>query len=390
MTLNINKQVIFFTLFISAIPLTVVTAASDNEQKKAPDDVRKANAVLTVNTIKPKKEQWAITQSANGSIWAWQDAIIASEIGGLRITNLYVDIGSEVKRGQKLAQLSQAIVKVDITQKQAMVAQAKAELKEAKANAKRVTEAKGGNAFSEQQSTQYLIASDKATANLASAKAQLENQKIRLKQTEILAVDDGIISSRSATLGAVVQVGTELFRQVRQNRLEWRAELMAEQLLQIKTGQKVKLAISENKEIEGVVRVKSPTLNPLTRKAFVYVDLPENTRVIPGMFMHGKIILGQKKALTVPESAVVLRDGYSYVFEVDIEQRVQQRKVETGHRKNKRVEILNGLNETANIVSTGGAFLNGGDTVRIEEINPAFSGKNMMNGIDELDGITAQ
>jgi multidrug efflux pump subunit AcrA (membrane-fusion protein) len=58
-----------------------------------------------------------------------------------------------------------------------------------------------------------------------SAKAQLDAQLLRLKHTQVLAPDSGIISARSATLGAVVGTGTELFRLIRQGRLEWRAEV---------------------------------------------------------------------------------------------------------------------------------------------------------------------
>jgi RND family efflux transporter MFP subunit len=331
--------------------------------------------VLTVTTVTPQREQWSLSQSANGGLYAWQDGIIAAETSGLRITRLLADVGTEVKRGQKLAQLSQDLVKADLAQKEALVAQAKADLAEAEANAKRTIEAKGSNAFSEQQITQYLIARDKAKAGLAAAEAQLKAQQIRLQQTNIVAVDDGVISSRSATLGAVVQTGTELFRLVRQNRLEWRAELMAEQLVQIRPGQKVDIHLSNGEVINGTVRVRSPTIDPDTRKALVYVDLPASESARPGMFVRGEILLGQKEALTVPESALVMRDGYTYVFELNAKRQVTQRKVVTGRRANRRVEILQGLDASAVIVATGGAFLNSGDTVLIAEINEQNTGK---------------
>jgi HlyD family secretion protein len=186
-----------------------------------------------------------------------------------------------------------------------------------------------------------------------------------------------VISSRSATLGAVVQTGTELFRLVRQNRLEWRAELMAEQLVQIQPGQKVYIHLSNGEVINGTVRVRSPTIDPDTRKALVYVDLPTSESARPGMFVRGEILLGEKEALTIPESALVLRDGYTYVFELDANRRVTQRKVFTGRRANRRVEILEGLDANAVIVATGGAFLNSGDTVLIAEINEQNTGMNL-------------
>lgn len=366
---------VVITLFIPWLvsPLFVL-AETDGKPAKA---LRNASAALTVTTVKPKQQQWPLSQIANGGLYAWQDAVIAAETGGLRITHLYVDIGDEVKRGQKLAQLSQALIKADLAQKQALVAQAKAELAEAEANAKRAINAKGSNAFSEQQATQYLIAKDKAKANLAAARAQLKAQQIRLQQTNIVAVDDGVISSRSATLGAVVQTGTELFRLVRKNRLEWRAELMADQLARIRTGQQAHINLSNGDVINGTVRVKSPTIDPATRKALVYVDLPVSESIRPGMFVRGAILLGEKDALTIPESALVMRDGYSYVFELDDNQRAIQRKVVTGRRDNRRVEIIDGLKPDAVVVATGGAFLNSGDKVLIAEINEQNAEKNL-------------
>jgi RND family efflux transporter MFP subunit len=364
-------------MLIVCISLCIPSLALAEANAKPAEPIRNASAVLTVTTVKPKKEQWSLSQSANGGLYAWQEAIIAAETSGLRITRLFVDVGDEVKRGQKLAQLSQDLIKAELAQKQALVAQAKADLAEAEANAKRAIEAKGSNAFSEQQTTQYLIARDKAKAGLAAAEAQLTAQKIRLQQTHIVAVDDGVISSRSATLGAVVQTGTELFRLVRQNRLEWRAELMAEQLVPIQPGQEVYINLGNGEVIKGTVRIKSPTIDPETRKAYVYVDLPASGSIRPGMFVRGEILLGKKLALTVPESALVMRDGYSYVFELDENRRAMQRKVVTGRRANHRVEILDGLDADAVVVATGGAFLNSGDTVLIAEINEQNPGNIM-------------
>ena len=141
MNSNVTKLlmlIVFISLFISSL------VQADTNSKPA-EVLPKANAVLTVTTVKPKREQWTLSQSANGGLYAWQDAIIAAETTGLRITQLLADVGTEVKRGQKLAQLSQDLVKADLAQKEALVAQAKAELAEAQANAKRTIEAPFNN-----------------------------------------------------------------------------------------------------------------------------------------------------------------------------------------------------------------------------------------------------
>ncbi|MBP8024536.1 MAG: efflux RND transporter periplasmic adaptor subunit [Chromatiaceae bacterium] len=324
------------------------------------------NPALAVNLVGPLAVDWPRVIAASGGLFAWQEGVIAAGTGGLRVMEVAVDVGDEVRLGQVLAILDQDTVKADLDQQAARVAQVRAALAEARANGDRARNVKDKGAMSEQQITQYLIAEEAAKANLAAAEAALEMERIRLKQTQVLAVDDGVISSRGATLGTVVQVGTELFRLVRQGRVEWRAEVTAEQLAQIKPGQEAQIRLPGGETVTGKVRMPSPTLDPISRYGLVYVDLPIGGPARPGMFAQGHIRVGASQALTLPESAVVLRDGSSFVFEVRDEDRVAQRKVETGRRGEGRVEILSGLDTAARIVAAGGAFLNDGDRVRVE------------------------
>lgn len=332
----------------------------------AKDDAARApRPALTVETVKPAHDKWPLVVTANGSIAPWQEAVIGAETGGLRITELFVDVGSVVHKGDKLAQLAQDSVAADLAVQKAHVAQAKAQLEEAKANADRARNLETSSAMSAQQINQYLIGQQTAEANLAATEAQLKSQQIRMAQTTIVAVDDGVISSRSATLGAVVQVGTELFRMVRQNRLEWRAEVVAEQLPGIRTGQRVRVQLTNGETVDGAVRVAAPTFDSNTRKTIVYVDLAASKTARAGMFASGDILVGNNSVLTVPEPAVVLRDGFSYVFVVKPDSKVEQRKVVTGRRAHSRGEISEGIADGDTLVATGGAFLNDGDLVRV-------------------------
>jgi RND family efflux transporter MFP subunit len=224
--------------------------------------------------------------------------------------------------------------------------------------------------MSEQQSTQYLVGEATAKANLAAAEAALEMQRLRLAQTHILAVDDGVVSARSATLGMVVQAGTELLRIVRQGRVEWRAEVTAEQLAQVRPGQQAELRLPSGETVVGQVRIPAPTLDSSTRYGLVYVDVSVDSPARAGMFARGTIRLGMLAALTLPESAVVLRDGNSYVYLVGEDGRVAQVRVATGRRAEGRVEILTGLDPAARVVESGGAFLNDGDLVRVKTLTP--------------------
>jgi len=325
---------------------------------------------LAVTLTSPVVADWPRVIEAGGGLFAWQEAVIAAETGGLRVVELAVDVGDRVVRGQELARLAQETVTAELAQQEAKVAQVRASVAEARANADRARNVKDRGAMSDQQSTQYLIAEEAAKANLAAAEAALTMQRIRQGQTRILAVDDGVVSARTATLGMVVQTGTELFRLVRQGRTEWRAEVTAEQLAQVRPGQAAELHLPGGETVTGSVRAAAPTLDANTRYALVYVDVPGDSPARPGMFARGLIRLGESQALSLPESAVVLRDGNSYVYALGPEDRVAQIKVETGRRAEGRVEILTGLDRDAQVVERGGAFLNDGDLVRVETLTP--------------------
>ena len=166
-------------------------------------------------------------------------------------------------------------------------------------------------------------------------------------------------------MGTLTQPGQELFRLIRGGRLEWRAEVTAAELGRIKAGQAATLTGPNGEAVEGVVRAVAPTVDPQTHNALVYVDLPAAgaRQVSAGMFARGELRLGQSPALTLPQSAVLLREGFAYVFRVDGD-KVTQLKVTTGRRNGELIEV-GGLDAKAQVVAGGVGFLADGDTVRI-------------------------
>ncbi len=362
-------------ILIIGLVLILATAAIILIKHKQPASAPAATkSALSVDTITPSESLWPLTIRVNGAIAAWQEAQIGAEISGLRITQVLADVGTEVKRGQPLVTLNDETIVAAVHKQQATVARDKAALAEAKSNADRAREIKDSGALSTQQINQFLIAEETAIATLAASQAELENQQIQLKHTQIVAPDDGIISSRTANLGSVISTGSELFKLVRQSRIEWRAEVNADQLLQMSKGQTVRIALQNGKQIKGTVRMIAPTLDATTRNALIYVDLPKGSAQ-PGMYAQGEIETGVLSALTVPQSAVIMRDGRSYVFELTDNLHIVQHAVTTGRRVGDLVEIS--TNHTGNdsagadiglnskLVATGGAFLNDGDIVSV-------------------------
>lgn len=325
-------------------------------------------AALTVSVMTPRTQRWPIAISANGSITAWQEAVVGAEIGGLRLTELRVEIGDRVSKGQLLARLQDETVRAELAQTQASLEEAQAALQEATANADRARRVEGKGTLSEQQATAYLVAAKAARARVAGLQAAVQNARLRLDQTHIRAPDDGTLTQRLATLGAVVQTGDELFRLNRGDRLEWRAELPAAELAQIRPGMPVQITTTAEQQLTGTVRRVAPTLDANSRTGLVYVDLMANPDARAGMFAQGEIELGQAEVVTVPQRALLLRDGFHYLFLLGAEDRLTQIKVTTGARRGDEIAILSPLPSNAQVVDSGVGFLNDGDRVRVSRL----------------------
>ena len=346
--------------------LTAVLASGFVAPTYAQQSETSTGSALTVRTVQPQVMQWAQSVPASGWLKAWHEAVIDAEIGGYRITDVLVDVGSVVTKGQELAHLSQDSVLADLHKQEAAVAKAAADLAKAKSDADRARQVTGTGALSDQQINEYLITEQTAEASLASEKAALESEKIQLDQTVIRAVDDGMISSRSATLGAVVSSGTELFRLTRQQRVEWQAEVAARDLPAVRVGLGVHIDIPDGRKIEGRVRLVSPTVDTDTGRSIIYVELPLDHEARVGLFASGGIELETTTAMTLPETALVFRDGLNYVFTVDGNGKANRILVEVGRRQQDRVEITSKLPSNANVVESGGAFLSDGVKVDVE------------------------
>ena len=345
------------------------TAILVNAANDAPATTTKP--ALTVTVTRPEASELSLNLRATGNVAAWQETVIGAEVNGLRLTDVRVNVGDVVKRGQVLAGFAADSVEAELAVQRASIAEAEAALAEANANAARAKTLETTGAMSAQQINQYTTAAATAEARLAAARAAAQSVSIRLRNTRVLAPDGGVISARPATVGAVVQAGQELFRLIRNNRLEWRAEVTATELNKVKPAQIVTISTAAGDKVSGKVRIIAPTIDPQTRNALVYVDLPIGAAARAGMFATGDFALGQSSGLTVPQQAVVVRDGFSFVFSTQGKESgqttVKQIKVTTGRRVGERLEILDGIEKGQVIVAAGAGFLNEGDTVAIAQ-----------------------
>jgi RND family efflux transporter MFP subunit len=366
------------TLIVIVLAAVLVLAAAafwftrgkQAEGTEKPKEAAAARPTLTVTVAKPETSELSVTLAANGNVAAWQEAIIGSESSGLKLAEVRVNVGDVVKKGQVLATFSAESVQADVAQARASLAEARATAADATGTAARARTLQTTGAMSQQQINQYQTAEQTAKARVEAAEAVLAAQQVRGRNTQVLAPDDGVISARTATVGSVVNAGTELFRLIRQGRLEWRAEVTSSELARIAVGTPAIVISASGAQVSGKVRSVAPTVDPQTRAALVYVDIPtvqQNTGIKAGMFARGDFQLGRTSAVTVPQASIVPRDGFNHLLLLQQDNRVAQLKVETGRRVGDRVEITTPLPADARVVVQGAGFLNDGDLVRVVE-----------------------
>ncbi len=329
-------------------------------------------AALTVTSAIVQSREWPQVIEANGSIAAWQEASVDTVVGGLRVSDVLVDVGDVVTRGQALAHFdldtvraAQAALRADLSQARALATRADAELA-------RAQELHGGGAISEQDLLQSRTQAATTHAQVAAAQAHLEVQDLQLKQAVIVAPDAGVITSRSVSLGAVEPAGQELFRLIRRNRLQWQGEVTAAQVSSVHSGQLVRIVLPDGSSATGRVARVAPGMNAQTRLGLVFADIDGGSNARAGMFAAARIELPASPARVVPAVSVLIRDGRNVVALLEKGRDgpvVSIRRVTVGRRSGSEVEITEGLGSDARVVARGANFLDDGDLVKLSDGN---------------------
>jgi RND family efflux transporter MFP subunit len=362
----VKSRLLFSTLAVVALgALAALLLLNRRTDAKTATPATPAPA-MTVTSASARSVQWSDTFDASGAIAPWQEAIIGTQIGGYRLLDVRANVGDQVKKGQLLAVLDPDLLRAE-------EAQLEASWEQAEADRDRVLKLRSSRAVSEQEVLEHVT-------RARTAIAALQVKRLELRYTRILAPDDGAISSRTATVGAVMPVGQELFRLIRANRLEWRGELTAAQLSRIREGLRIKLTLPDGNEASATVRQTAPSLDPQSRLGIVYADIDAGSHARAGMYANGRVVLNNTPALVVPAESVVIRDGRNYVVTLagsGATPKVALQLVTIGRREGGEVEVARGLRTDERIVVRGAGLLNDGDVVRLAparaESPPAFA-----------------
>lgn len=321
-------------------------------------------SALTITTTKVATRDLVRTVPATGSIFAWQEVVIGAEVGGYRVAEVLVDVGSRVTRGQPLVQLSTDMLQAELDSRRAALRSAEAAEVNAAAALRRGESVGAAGALSEANMDQLKADHIAAQARVATATADVTTAELRLRYGTVTAPDSGTITSRSVSVGQIAQAGTEMLRLLRQDRVEWRAEIPETQLARIRAGQAARISGVDGSVFEGRVRMVAPTVQTNNRTGLAYVDITAGI-ARPGMFARGEIVAGTGPGLLVPVASVVTQDGYSYVFVLRDDGTVQRRRVTQAGVFGEELEIADGLAAGETIAVKGAGFLKDGDTVTV-------------------------
>ena len=318
----------------------------------------------TVSVVTATTQNLPRTVTASGSVSAWEEVPVGAETGGLTATAVYVDEGSYVRQGQPLVQMNTALLNAQVRQQEAAVATAEANVARDDAALSRAQELKE-RGFLSQASLDTALANQRSSqANLEAARASLSETRTRLSQATIRAPVSGLVISRSVTRGQIIQPGTELFRMVRDGRLELDAQVPETELALVRSGQTATVTSSQAAPTTGRVRIVTPEVDPETRLGLARISLAAGSGLRPGMFARADIDVGAQPATVVPTAAVLYRNNKAGVFLLQTDSTVRFQPIEVIARNETQTSV-SGVQPGVRVVVDGAGFLNQGDRVPV-------------------------
>jgi len=346
--------------------------------------------VIEIEMVAPQPVAGSIL--ATGKILVPEDRM--ANIGPVhegRLVRLYAGQGSNVKKGQKLADLESA----DIDQAEADYLKALADFE----NARRTSAAEVKFAQATYDRTKMLyektitagknlqaaehdleVAKASAASSIAGTKAALTSARrhlliLGLRESDIDALASksslgavfsltspisGIVIERNGTIGATVGSDANVFKIIDISRVWIDANVFEKDLERVRRGQEVRVSVPAfpGSTFSGRVILVSSVVDPETRSVKVRTEVPNaDGRLKPDMFANVQIITDlHRAAISIPQSAVLDDGGKTVVFVAD-GSGYKKRVVTAGIRANDRVEITDGLIAGDKVVVKGNYLL---------------------------------
>jgi HlyD family secretion protein len=329
---------------------------------RSPAEVARAVRVVEVEQ---RRLQGGLT--AAGVLISREEVAVNPELSGYRVAAVFVEADAQVRAGQPLAQLDDTLLRSQIAQQTALVAQQQVAAEQADVQAKNVAGLDDQGVLSAEQIDLRRFQARSAHAALAAQTAQLHDLQTRDERMTIRAPTGGLVLERNVRPGDVAAGGggsTPMFRMARDGLIELQAQPPEGVISAIHVGDAVEVELPDGSRVGGTVRLISPSIDPQTKLGLVRIRLPMLPSLRAGGFGQATFGGAARLAAAVPESAIRYDADGASVMMVDAGSRVRQIFVKTGLHSGGFVELLQGPPVGSRVLLGAAEFVLQGDLVK--------------------------
>ena len=347
------------------------------QDRQNPDAKQNQNGeAIKLTVVSPKVQKFNPKLNLHGELVAKDDVAVGSALQGQQISEILVEVGENVQKGQILALLDGAGVKAKFDQQTAALEAAKQNLNstkaafsEASSALKRAKDLAAKKAISSQELEQANAKEASARANLNSAKAQISQidaqiaeAKDQLAKASVIAPVSGVVTAKKAQIGALTS-GEALFNIAKDGVIELSADADAAELAQIKVGMGATAQIYGVKEaVKGKVRLVPVSVDTSSRLGKVKISLDGEAKFI-GSYAKVVIDLPEFSALALPAQAVSFTDEGAFATLIK-DGKAQKRKIQTGLRANGLVQVISGVSKDDEVALKAASLVNDGEAAQ--------------------------
>jgi HlyD family secretion protein len=345
--------------FPSALAFALVLAGCGKSTKPRED-----LPPQTVTAAVAARHDVAGALTASGRLLPREEMAVAADLSGYRVSRVLVEEGQRVRAGDVLAVLDDSLLRSQIDQVRATLAQQQVVAEQAAAQATRVDGLDNQGVLSKEAIETRRFSARSSRAAAAASRAQLNDLLTRQNHLQIRAPAGGVILERTVRPGDTSSAGTAMFRMARDSEIELYAELPESDVEMVSIGDPADVVLASGHRLTGRVRLIGMRVDPQTGLTIARIALPNDPELRQGGFAEARFTRNFS-VLAVPEAAVHFDADGASVTTIDAKDRVRSAKVRTGRRAQGLVEIVSGIAEGSRVAVKGSAFVLNGDKVKV-------------------------
>lgn len=347
----------------------------------------------TVSVYTASPQEVAEEIPVTGTLVPREEVLVTPEVEGLGVSEILVEVGDKVLKGQVLAKLNRDTLETqlaqfdaELAQSDASRAQAEAQLAQARANqlnsskalertralksrgfatAAKVDQDTSAASVGNAQVEAATRSIDVSIANKKALKAQRDQVVWRIGRSEVRASRAGTVSQRNIRIGQIgTSAGLPMFRIIAEGDIELEADIPDIDMPRVRKAMIAAISPAGMADkVRGVVRLIAPEIDKVTRQGRVRIALDKDDRLLIGASARGTLEVGRRTGVTLPVSSVSYDDTGAYVQLVK-DKIVKTQRITVGLKGNKFVEVVSGLAAGDQVIARAGTFVREGDRVK--------------------------